>query len=286
MGLGKCYRVGLLSAILVMGFAFIALGAESKEKAGEPTRKTRKATRARRVGKDRKILMVLTSVDKIPGTERETGFWAEEYIVPLRVFSDAGFRVIAASIPGGRTPVDPGSIDPAVVGEANAREFRLGLDELVQFKKTVKLATVEPKEFAAIFIAGGHGVMWDLTRSPEMESLIRKAVRAKVLVASLCHGPGALLGINLKDGWTFLQNKKVTGFSAAEEEMAGMSKTVPYCLEAELAKESGGKYLKADQPWLSHVVEDMDLILGQNPASSKATALAVVRKLEGRRYGR
>ena len=30
------------------------------------------------------IIMVITGVDKVPGTDRETGFWAEEFVVPSK----------------------------------------------------------------------------------------------------------------------------------------------------------------------------------------------------------
>ena len=55
-----------------------------------------------------KILIVLTGSDHwtlSDGTQHPTGFWAEELLSPLQVFSDAGIGVDLAS-PEGRTPVD------------------------------------------------------------------------------------------------------------------------------------------------------------------------------------
>ena len=49
-----------------------------------------------------KILMVLTSHDKLGNTGRKTGFWLEELAAPYYVFKDAGAQIILASPKGGR----------------------------------------------------------------------------------------------------------------------------------------------------------------------------------------
>ena len=49
-----------------------------------------------------KILMVLTSHDKLGNTGRKTGFWLEEFAAPYFTFLDAGATVTVASPKGGR----------------------------------------------------------------------------------------------------------------------------------------------------------------------------------------
>ena len=39
----------------------------------------------------KKILIVLTSHDKLGDTDHKTGFWVEEFAAPYYVFKDAGF---------------------------------------------------------------------------------------------------------------------------------------------------------------------------------------------------
>ena len=47
-----------------------------------------------------KILMVLSSHDKLGDTGRKTGFWLEEFAAPYYVFTDAGAQVFwSSSIP-------------------------------------------------------------------------------------------------------------------------------------------------------------------------------------------
>ena len=54
-----------------------------------------------------KILMVLTSHDKLGNTGRKTGFWLEEFAAPYYVFKEAGAEIVLASLKGGGPPLDP-----------------------------------------------------------------------------------------------------------------------------------------------------------------------------------
>jgi putative intracellular protease/amidase len=54
-----------------------------------------------------KILMVLTSHDKLGDTGRKTGFWLEELAAPYYVFKDAGAEIVLTSPKGGEPPLDP-----------------------------------------------------------------------------------------------------------------------------------------------------------------------------------
>ncbi|NLI80058.1 MAG: type 1 glutamine amidotransferase domain-containing protein [Candidatus Riflebacteria bacterium] len=229
-----------------------------------------------------KILVVLTGVDKVPGTDKPTGFWAEEFVVPVNLFKKAGWQVFVATLKGGAAPVDPRSVDPQVVGKKEAASLKKQLRRHPEYRKTIPLRGLLVGEFAAVFVVGGHGVMWDLTRAPEMADLVRKAVAGRVLVSAVCHGPGALLGIAMPDGRNYLAGREVTGFSNEEEDQAGMTGSVPYFLEEELNRESGGGYRRAATPWQPFVTHGDGLILGQNPASSEATAKAVLETLAGR----
>ena len=56
-----------------------------------------------------KILMVLTSHDKLGNTGRKTGIWLEEFAAPYYVFKDAGVDLTLVSVKGGQPPIDPKS---------------------------------------------------------------------------------------------------------------------------------------------------------------------------------
>ena len=59
-----------------------------------------------------RILMVLTSHDRLGATGAKTGFWLEELAAPYYVFQDAGASITLASPAGGQPPMDPKSDDP------------------------------------------------------------------------------------------------------------------------------------------------------------------------------
>ncbi len=225
------------------------------------------------------VLMVLTGTGIIPGTYKQTGFWAEEFVVPLKLFRQAGHKVIVTSLAGGRMPVDPGSIDPKIVGEDHAREWRRELDKARSALNTVPLSRVKLEKVDAVFVVGGHGVMWDLTDSAEMQAALRTLFLSGKIVSAVCHGPGAFVRVTLPDGRFMLDGKRVAGFSAIEEEQVGMTKIVPYCLEEELKKASGSRY-ECGEPWKSFVITDDRIVTGQNPASSADTAKAVIDLLK------
>ena len=76
-----------------------------------------------------------------------------------------------------------------------------------------------------------------------------------------------------------MEGKKVTGFSNAEEEAVGLDGVVPFSLEDRLVEAVGrtGSYEKAKEKWEVKVVVDGKLITGQNPASAKGVAEAIVQ---------
>ena len=105
-----------------------------------------------------------------------------------------------------------------------------------------------------------------------------RAWNAGLIVAAVCHGPAAFLGVSLDDGTALVHGRRLTGFSNAEED--GYAKAdVPFMLEDALRRE-GADY-DATAPWQSKVVVDGRLMTGQNPASGGALAQAMVEALRG-----
>ena len=68
-----------------------------------------------------KVLMVLTSHDRLGDTGQPTGFWLEEFAAPYYVLKDAGADITLASPKGGQPPIDPKSDDPKAQTPATGR---------------------------------------------------------------------------------------------------------------------------------------------------------------------
>ncbi|PVM93911.1 type 1 glutamine amidotransferase domain-containing protein [Caulobacter endophyticus] len=226
-----------------------------------------------------KILIVLTSHDTLGDTGKKTGFWLEELAAPYYVFKDAGADLVLASPKGGQPPLDPKSDLPDFQTDMT-RRFQADKAALAALAQTTPLADVNAADFDAVFYPGGHGPLWDLAESPVSVALIEAFDRAGKPHALVCHAPGALRHVKAADGRPLVAGRKVTGFTNGEEDAVELTNIVPFLVE-DMLKESGGLYEKGPD-WAPYVVEDGDLITGQNPASSDAVAHALVKRLTAR----
>ncbi|WP_216935725.1 MULTISPECIES: type 1 glutamine amidotransferase domain-containing protein [unclassified Acinetobacter] len=224
-----------------------------------------------------KILMVLTSHSQLGDTGKKTGFWLEELAAPYYTFVDAGAEVVLASPAGGQPPLDPKSSEPDAQTEATKR-FEADEVAMQQLANTHKLSEVLNHDFDAVFYPGGHGPLWDLAEDQNSISLIEQTLQADKPVALVCHAPGVLRDVKDAEGHSIVEGKTVTGFSNTEEDGVGLTDIVPFLVE-DMLKEKGGQYSKTDD-WQVYVQQDGLLITGQNPASSAATAEALLKQLK------
>jgi putative intracellular protease/amidase len=220
-----------------------------------------------------KILMVLTSHDQLGNTGRKTGFWLEEFAAPYFVFKDAGVELTLTSPKGGQPPIDPKSDLPENQTPATTR-FKKDEAAKKALSQTAKLADMKAEDFDTVFYVGGHGPMWDLAESPVSIALIESFYNSGKPVALVCHSPGVLHKVTYK-GEPIVKGKRVTGFANSEEEEVQLTKVVPFLVEDEL-KRLGGHYEKAPN-WQSFAIVDGLLLTGQNPASSAASAQALLK---------
>src|SRR5580704_17691673 len=124
-----------------------------------------------------KILMVLTSHDKLGNTGRQTGFWLEEFAAPYYTFKEAGAEMVLASPKGGQPPLDPKSNEPNFQTDLTHR-FEADADAKAQLATTVRLDSVRAEDFDTVFHPGGHGPMWDLAEDQNSVRLHETMFRA------------------------------------------------------------------------------------------------------------
>lgn len=224
-----------------------------------------------------KILIVLTSHDKLGETGLKTGFWLEEFASPYFVFKDRDFEVTLASPQGGLPPLDPKSDEPDFQTKATARYRK---DEQAQqaLANTLRLDSITPGDYDAIFYPGGHGPLWDLAEDKHSISLIEEFYHKGKPLGLVCHAPGVLRNAKNAEQEPLVKGKKVTGFSNTEEEAVQLTEVVPFLVE-DMLKLNNGLYSKGED-WGSYVEVDKNLVTGQNPASSEAAALRIVELLD------
>ncbi|WP_439149969.1 type 1 glutamine amidotransferase domain-containing protein [Sulfitobacter sp.] len=216
-----------------------------------------------------KILMVLTSHDKLGDTGNKTGFWLEEFAAPYYVFKDAGADITLASPKGGQPPLDPSSDADDAQTDATKR-FKADDASQEELANTAVLSTISADGYDAVFYPGGHGPLWDLAEDGDSKALIETFMASNRPLGAVCHAPAVFKHPKGADGKSVVSGKTVTGFTNTEEEGVGLTDVVPFLVE-DMLKANGGDYQKGDD-WASFVVVDGKLVTGQNPASSEEAA--------------
>ncbi|WP_055495362.1 type 1 glutamine amidotransferase domain-containing protein [Streptomyces sp. TP-A0356] len=166
---------------------------------------------------------------------------------------------------------------------ALSAERKRKLDAIPGFRAPVSLASLSDSrlaEFDAVFAPGGHGPMVDLADNPDAGRLLKILHDKGAPIATLCHGPALLLSApEREDGQWLFDGYRMTCFTDEEEDQTAPGRIgMQWYLDAAL-KNAGAVFDDAPSAWVSHVVVDRNLITGQNPGSTEATADAVLKAL-------
>jgi len=231
-----------------------------------------------------RILAIVTTTSEFEQLGHRTGLWLSELTHFQDIAEAAGYTVDIASPQGGTIPIDPESLIMTEMGAA------IGLKGDVQkryenrafmntLKNTPTIDSMTATPYDALYLAGGHGAMFDFPHNPALAALVKMFHETGKIIAAVCHGPSGLLNVRLADGTWLITGRQVTGFSWQEEIAAKRDAGAPFSLEERL-QEHGGQYSKSGVPFAAHVVESGTLITGQNPRSAHGVAEAVIRKLD------
>lgn len=224
------------------------------------------------------VLIVLTSHDRLGDTGENTGFHYEEMTTPYYLFSDAGFTVELASIMGGKPPHDPGSLhDKASENAGSVMRFLHDEEAMRKLSNTRSVEQINASGYSAIYLPGGHGTMWDFAQSQPLGEVVSRMYQAGKPVAAVCHGPAGLIAAHDAMGQPIMKHRRINCFTNDEEIAVGKDKVVPFLLETAL-RELNGKF-ESSGKFEPHVVQDGNLITGQNPASAEGVANAVIKQL-------
>ena len=226
----------------------------------------------------KKVLIVLTSIDKYPDGS-PTGWYLPEAAHPYFKFVEAGIEVEFASITGTAT-CDPSSVEAS---KEDAESMKFWVDATLRSKteKNKKLSECVQTDYDAIFFAGGFGTMWDFPENEAVAKMITETYAANKPVAAVCHGPICFANVKDAEGNLILAGKEVTGFTNAEENAVGKYDVVstpsgPGSCEDVLGAigtfRDGGVF----QP---NVCVADNILTGQNPPSAGPLAVEVVKAI-------
>ncbi len=216
------------------------------------------------------VLIIVTGATHMKNGE-QTGVWLEEFAVPYSMFKKEGFDITVATIHGGQVPIDPRSLD---VKRAEWDDAQTAL------KTSISLNDIKIDDYAAVYMPGGHGTMFDLADDKSVKKVLGEFADEDKIVSAVCHGPVSLVDVKLKNGKYLVDGKKMTSFTNSEERAAGMTEKMPFLLESKL-KEQGALFV-SQADWSDHVIVDGNLITGQNPQSSKELAKAIIKTVKAK----
>lgn len=223
----------------------------------------------------KKILIVLTNTTRYAGTNDATGLWLGEATEFALILQQAGYDIDYVSPKGGFVPLDP-------------RSMKYTDDDIMAFYETADFqqralvasltpAQVDPTDYVAIYYAGGHGVMWDFPDNEPLQRIAAQIYAQNGYVTSVCHGIAGLLNIQDTPGHYLIADRQITGFTKAEEVLAGKKAIVPFFNQT--VAEQRGAHFKSQRAYKPYMVQDGHLITGQNPFSAKAVAQCLVENL-------
>ncbi|KAL6879150.1 class I glutamine amidotransferase-like protein [Trichoderma novae-zelandiae] len=224
----------------------------------------------------KKVLVVLTSHDKIDSINKPTGWYLPEFAHPWKVLSGKNVEFTVVSPKGGVAPLDPSSVE---ITKEDPVSVSFLENQKALWEKTLPLKQFVGRsgEFDAIFYPGGHGPMFDLVDDADSIKLIEEFHNAGKVVSAVCHGTIALVNAKQSNGEPLLKGKEVTGFTNAEEEAVQLTSAMPFLVE-DRVKAVGGNFVQTDV-FGNKVVVDGTLITGQNPTSASDLGEALAKAI-------
>lgn len=259
-----------------------------------------------------KVLVLVSSGYGLPLKDgkvyKGAGYYLNELTVPVRALMKEGYEITFANPKGNAPQLDLHSavIDFFGGDEGKLTDYMRFRDSLTGLENPSRISDVIASgldQYDSVFVPGGHGPMEDLLDDPDAGIVMRHFHETSKPTACLCHGPISLLsalpnsqefvaalsagdvaGAHAKaQGWIYA-GYKMTIFSTAEEqqreplEIGGKVLFYP-----DFALQTAGGDVSVLAPWSSYVLQDRELITGQNPFSDEALLKLLLPALEAKK---
>jgi putative intracellular protease/amidase len=255
-----------------------------------------------------KVLVVGSNATRIEiqgGRTGPTGQYLNETVVPAMALVDAGYEIVLATPDGTKPHIDPVSdVAQHFDGDESAlQRGRAFFDEDPGMKNVRTLRSVIEEGldgYAAVFVPGGQAPVVDLMQDADLGEVLRHFHARGKPTAFLCHGPIASLAAlpqakeyraalisgdakkasELAKDWQYA-GYKMTVFSASEEKPIeeNILHGKLYFNMPDALHMAGGDVSTGAIDFAPNVVEDRELITGQNPRSDHPIAVKLIDAL-------
>jgi putative intracellular protease/amidase len=259
-----------------------------------------------------KVLVLVSSGRGLPLKDgkvyKGAGYYLNELTVPVRALMKEGYEITFANPTGNAPQVDVHSEVADFFGgdAAKLQDYMLFRDGLTGLRDPTRIADVIASglgQYDAVFVPGGHGPMIDLLDDPNAGIVMRHFHETAKPTAVLCHGPISLLsalpnsvefvaalaagddaGAREKaKGWIYA-GYKMTIFSTAEEQQREpLEINGKVLFYPDFALRAAGGDVSVVAPWGSYVLQDRELISGQNPFSDEALLKVLLPALDAKK---
>lgn len=272
-----CIFAFLIVTVIAFGFWFISLipAGLDQEKLSQTQTKDIPYLSKNNLAKRGKILAVVTSCETMGSSGKKTGYELTELSRAYYVFTANGFEVDITSPKGGNPPVvidddDMGIYDYAFLNDSLAQN---------KIKNSIPISEVNRESYAAIYFAGGKGAMFDFPDNKSIQLILSEYYKDNKVIGAVCHGPAALVNVRLDDGSYLINKKKVCSFTNKEELflISDAKEIFPFLLQNKLI--ASGADFEEGHLYLNNVIEDGNLLTGQNPWSTWTLAESMIKKL-------
>lgn len=220
-----------------------------------------------------RVLIVVSGEGRDQGKTRP-GFEMDEFSQAWLIFRANGLAIDVASPKGGKVEAD--KYNPREAFNADLLADGEAMRKLAHTRAT---ADLRADGYAAVYVVGGKGAMFDLPFDPALKKLLSGVHDGGGVVAAVCHGPAALVDVRLADGSLLVAGRALTGFSNEEEAVFGKRWAKEFRFQLEDAMRERGAHWQEAPLMMPRLVVDDRLITGQNPYSTPAVAEAIVQAL-------
>lgn len=255
-----------------------------------------------------KVLVIgsnATRIDIQGGGFGATGQYLNETVVPAMALVEAGYAVVLATPDGTKPHIDPASDNAGHFGgdQAAYEKARAYFDTDPAMTNVRTLASVIDEgldAYAGVFVPGGQAPVADLMQDHETGVILRHFHERSKPTALLCHGPIAVAAAmpharefraalvagdaakaaEWAQGWQYA-GYRMTVFSNSEEKVVEEQMgSKLYFNVVDALEIAGGEVIVGAVDFAPHVVEDRELITGQNPGSDRPLAAKLVAALD------
>ncbi|GAA0322150.1 type 1 glutamine amidotransferase domain-containing protein [Sphingomonas oligophenolica] len=244
-----------------------------------------------------------TRIETRGGYWGATGQYLNETVVPAMALIDAGYEVVMATPDGTPPTIDKASDAPAhfggdVAAYQRAKDFYANDPSM----KGRTLASILEgiAGYDGVFIPGGQAPIVDLMQDQQVGEILRHFHAHQKPTAMLCHGPISAIAAlpyarefraaliagdpdkaeDWAKGWQYA-GYRMTVFEKAEEQV--IEDTILHAkiyFDMPFALGLAGAVVDTGPDFEPYVIEDRELITGQNPRSDHPIAKALVAALD------